>query len=198
MPQWKIVNGKLVQVPTAAENLQHAGRIEAGNNQQWGIPNPPTVGLNPVEGRTELGGAVPAAPAQPAVPFNPGYAQTMREVAARRLGIDSLQELGTRRINEDYTSALDTLGRGRDQTLNRLKTGLADRGILYSGANIKKQGEIQEDYSRSKGSVDQTKTRSLEDLIRDITNQRTELQNIEERAAIEKSREDIQTQLQQA
>lgn len=189
------------QQPTPLQNLVSQLNTTNDNNTYWNAQTPGGQGL-PIKDVAPFQQAAAQqntpAPAASAAPFNPAFAQTMREIAARRLGINSLEEVGNRRINEDYGTALGSLDRGKTDVLNRLKTGLADRGILYSGANIKKQGEIQEDYSRSRGELDTQKNRSIEDLVRDLNNQRQELSNIEERATIDKNREDVQAQLQQA
>lgn len=186
------------QRPSALQNLVSQLQTTNSNNSFWNsqVPGGQGLPIKDIPPYSQNGQA--AATPTPASPFNPAFAQTMREIAARRLGIDSLQDVGTRRINEDYTKSLGTLDRGRSDVLERLKSSFADRGTVYSGSNIKKQGEVQEDYSRSRGDLDVQKTRSLEDLIRDITNQKQELSNIEERANIDKTREDVQVQLQQA
>jgi hypothetical protein len=164
---------------------------------------PPTLGGNtsnsprPVPNRFDRSGRTP--PEAPfALPFDPAYAEKMREIASRRAGLESGFGLNQFRLGEDFRGVQSELGRGREEAIKALTQRMADQGMLYSGMNIGEQGKIGEGYQRAMGDITQQQTRGSEDLSRDFMGGMQGLRSEEETAGYNRIRDLIPGMLDKA
>ncbi len=130
--------------------------------------------------------------------FNSAYQSAMRDIARQRAGLSNFQNVSGNRLNQDFSQGLEGLGRGRDESLKSLAEYLSSNGILRSGANIERQGEINQDYGRNVVNLNQGHTRDIEDLISKVTQAGQGLLQREEGLGFQKAQNDAQVALQSA
>lgn len=130
--------------------------------------------------------------------YGSDFAAAMRAIARQRAGLADLQSRTTNRLNEDYTTGTENLGRERDRTVKNLQDYLATNGNLLSGANVAEQGNIAEDFVRNIVEMTRGRSRDLEDLISQITSSNQNLLGQEESLQFNKAQADAQAALQSA
>lgn len=118
--------------------------------------------------------------------FDPNYAERLRQLQGQFAGYDSQEELGNRRIGEDYLTAKRNASDTNTDTLKRLQEKLANSGIGRSGINIAAQGDIEGAYQKDLGALGTSTTRSLEDLQRGLASGRQGL--VDEKSSLDTAR----------
>ena len=131
-------------------------------------------------------------------PFDPEIAAIRRRLQEQRGLLQSQFSAGQQRINEDYQTQTDELGRQRTDAIDLLQDQLAGQGILKSGINLEEQGEIGQDYQRFLGQLGQMRNRSLEDLQGALSQGLQGVASEEQRLAFEEARLAHQQQLEEA
>lgn len=106
--------------------------------------------------------------------FDPQYDQTKQNIQTGIAGLQSQQEQTTRRNDEDYSAAVSKLGQQRETDLSNLKNRMANKGTLYSGADVTEQRKLASQYQDASAQLGQTKTRANEDLTGQITSKLNE------------------------
>ncbi len=92
-----------------------------------------------------------------------------RHIARQKLGLQSQLQTGLSRYGEDFNTASQGLGESRDRASTSLTDNLASNGIGRSGINVKGQADIQGDYLKNYAQLQSQRNRSVEDLIKQIT-----------------------------
>lgn len=133
-----------------------------------------------------------------ALPYDPAYAERLRDIAARRAGLQSDYGMAQQRIGEDTSLSEHNLAQTREDALNSLMQRLADQGTLYSGINIGEQGKIGQEYQSELANLQQGQTRSLEDLLRQYTAGQQGLQSEQEQALYSRIRDAVPALLERA
>ena len=193
-------------------------RLQQGSqspNIYNGQINPANLAQSPFSANTQVstqpvaGGPVPLDPnfqsPAPGIPtpldysqFDPETAAVLRRIQEAELGINSDQELGLRRIGEDFANSRLNITRAGQEAGKSLAEQMADRGLTYSGINVGERGKIEQNTLRSLGDLESSGRRSIEDLIRDVTAQRNDLLKQSEDIRFEGARRQIQAELQAA
>ncbi len=124
--------------------------------------------------------------------FNPEYHSTLTSILRRQSELGSEEELGRRRLEEEYGERTRGLGRSREEALRSLAESMAERGLLRSGIYVGEQGEIGEQYQRGLGELAGMRSRGLEDMARQFAQARSGLE--EERTGMERQRAAYESQ----
>lgn len=122
--------------------------------------------------------------------FNPAYEETLRSVNERLAGLTSQEELGRRRIAEDYSTGMRQAGEGHEQNIKGLQERLANQGILRSGINVGEQGRLGTEYQKQQEALGQGQSRGIEDLVRGLTAQRQSLESERRLSESDRAREE--------
>lgn len=130
--------------------------------------------------------------------FNDAYNLAIRQIARQKLGLDSQQQGGVDRLNQDFTKNSADLGESRDKSITSLQDNLASNGIGRSGANLTGQRDIQQGYLKSYDSLQTQRNRSIEDLIRSVQDAHQGLLDKEEQLGFQKTEAERSKALQDA
>lgn len=107
---------------------------------------------------------------------DPNYEETLRRVNEGLAGLTSQEEQGKRRLDEDYASSMRQAGESHEQNIKALQERLANQGILRSGINVGEQGRYGQEYQKVQEGLGQAKSRGTEDMVRELTAQRQNLE----------------------
>jgi hypothetical protein len=180
------------------------GRPPLGKGEPQYSIQPVGGGVNPqpVPNRFDRipgGGPQTQAPNTPfALPYDPAFAEKMREIAARRAGLESGYGIAQQRIGEDFRGSESDLAEIRENTLKNLQNQFASQGILNSGINIGEQANVGREYQSELADLVQGRTRTFEDLTREFTGSQQGLQSEQEQAIYSRIRDAIPGLLERA
>jgi hypothetical protein len=130
------------------------------------------------------------------------YNNTINDIFKKSSELDSEDQLQVSRTKSDlakaYEQAARNYKRGREANTNTS----ANAGMLYSGAYLKKQADTAEDYTRTREDINTSGQRSFEDLQRQTTTRRYNLEQQrlenERRQAQVKADAELQRAMQEA
>lgn len=121
---------------------------------------------------TNPGGQQMPAQAPAHLPFNPIFEQNMQAIRRRLAGLGSEEELGKRRINEQFNTAEGDMNDRFKQFGEQLNDKMASQGIFRSGITVGEHGKLGQEQTRGMRDLATGRRNSLEDMVRGYLQQR--------------------------
>lgn len=112
------------------------------------------------------------------------YQNDLNNIFKDQSQLDSEAALAAQRAKEDYKSLYDQAAKAYKNNREKVKQGASSRGMLYSGAYVKDQGDVADQNVQAISGITKDSARYFEDLSR---------QTAQRKADAEKARLDAET-----